>query len=118
MYYKSVPNSEKGGNFADVIYGAPKAAERQDQMDRLLKIMLPMIWNYVDIFPFHAKKGDEQKEEALRYIPEGKDDAANIHMAEPKLFAKVWKEQKSKESGWQVVGKFEPSNRSDNEYGL
>lgn len=81
-----------------------KEEERQDQMDRLLKIMLPMIWNHVEIFHLHDKQGDERKEEALRYIPEGKDDAANIHMDDPKLFVKVWKERKNKESGWQVVG--------------
>ena len=50
-----------------------KKVENQNILDSLLKPCLPLMWNYVDVF-----QGDFTNEEALKFIPDGQEDAAKI----------------------------------------
>ena len=80
--------------------GRGKSKCEQQDLDRLLTSVLPLVWSHVKIFRW-TKKGDwnKNKDEALKYIPEGEEDASQIPL---NVMASiyVWKER----SGNSLVG--------------
>ena len=80
--------------------GRGKSKCEQQDLDRLLISVLPLVWSHVKIFRW-TKKGDwnKNKDEALKYIPEGEEDASQIPL---NVMASiyVWKER----SGNSLVG--------------
>jgi len=67
--------------------GEKDEKRRQDQLDSLLKVCLPLIW--------HHKVKDTNTKEMLPFVPEGYADAANISCTSG-IEIKIWKEKNDK----------------------
>ena len=61
-------------------------SRNQDTIDPLLKTCLPMIWHRFDVF-----RGHHGNQKLLKYIPEGRNDAALLRF-EGRTTISVWKE--------------------------
>jgi len=67
-----------------------KKEENQNTLDSLLKPCLPLMWYYIDLFQDY-KNLNAKNEELLKFIPDGKEDAAKIVMENGKFF-QIYKE--------------------------
>ena len=82
-------NLEEPNWFQRKLNNAYKISEEQDYLDKLLKTALPIVWNHIDLF----KKENWKKEEFLKMIPDGKEDASGIvHKGMTSIYLEVWKD--------------------------
>ena len=87
-----------------MVNNAKSKSDEQYVLDGLLKVALPIIWYHNDLFQVK----DYRDKDMLKYIPDGKEDAAEI-LLDGKWPIRVWKEK----DDYGVCLEFEFQNQSE-----